>query len=312
MENSSLVFTDDKTQKISGRLSKSKALSGSFQKNLISFTRRINYDYYRFLWKINKLIEYRKYGYFSLTPGFLFKEFSSQRFRTNNYETYLMKNREMIFEETKTKFGIVFTDDTSVGALKEVFMERIYDRLSEFIPSKDDVVVDIGAQCGDFSLLCASYYGVKEVHSFEPLAGNFEKLETNIKLNKADQVIAYNFAVGSTNSIEKIYWDGDMMCKSETNNFENITVKTLDSFKLHPTILKIDVEGFELDVLGGAKETIMGEKPKIILEVHSKLLKAQCISRLKSMGYRLVKSGRKNVNPLSEMNVIQNLYFLPN
>ena len=60
------------------------------------------------------------------------------------------------------------------------------------------------------------------------------------------------------------------------NNKKSIKSKTLDSivnsFSLNPKFIKIDVEGAELDVLQGMKETLKRYKPKIMLEKHPTLI----------------------------------------
>ncbi len=311
MEYHNPSFSDDvkKSRSILKNRSVSKGLKDSLA---FSLFRVIIGNYGRLLWKYNTLKIYKQEGYFRITPKFLLKEIMVKNFRMENYRLFLLKKRAFLFDKTKHEFGINFNENTSFIALNEVFHERIYDSIPEFVPCKEDTIVDIGAQGGDYTLLCAVYYGVKQVHSFEPLSANFELLKRNIDQNNAGQVEAHQCAIGSSDRIENIYWAGNMMCKSEKVNFENVSIRRLDSFHTEPTILKIDVEGFELDVLDGAKETINRCRPKIILEVHSKELKLRCISILNSFGYSLVKSGRKVSDILSETNLIQNLYFLPN
>ena len=68
---------------------------------------------------------------------------------------------------------------------------------------------------------------------------------------------------------------------------------TLDSYSFKRVdLLKIDVEGFELDVLLGAENTIRQFKPRIIIETHSKELRKKCHAFLSSLGYSLKVEGR--------------------
>ena len=73
--------------------------------------------------------------------------------------------------------------------------------------------------------------------------------------------------------------------------------------------MKIDVEGFEMDVLKGAIKTIKTHHPKIILEVHTKALKEQCIKFLSGFGYKVVHYDRTIHNRYTEFDTIQNLFL---
>ncbi len=76
---------------------------------------------------------------------------------------------------------------------------------------------------------------------------------------------AYNVALGTGKNIGGMRHE-NMLVKGYKNNFET---RTLDSFNLEKVdILKIDVEGFECDVVEGAINTISKHKPKIILKMH--------------------------------------------
>ena len=75
-------------------------------------------------------------------------------------------------------------------------------------------------------------------------------------------------------------------------------------------IMKIDVEGFEIDVLRGAGKTIKEHKPKIILETHSKDLKERSLKILKDLGYNLYHEGREVKPENSWMDSIQNLFLM--
>ena len=63
-----------------------------------------------------------------------------------------------------------------------------------------------------------------------------------------------------------------------------------------PRLLKIDVEGAELDVLQGARDVLKGAKPLVLVEVHSDELEKECAQFLEGLGYdcsRQVDVGKK-------------------
>jgi FkbM family methyltransferase len=192
----------------------------------------------------------------------------------------------------------------------EMFVEKIYTQYNDFIPKPGDIIVDVGAQYGDYAILCAKYYKAK-VFAFEPLKSNFRIIKSNIKFNKLNKnsINAYNFALGAESKKIEISFDNDMMNSLNTTKKQRTSVKTLDTYSLKPDILKIDVEGFEMDVLKGAVKTIKRHHPKIILEVHTKALKEQCIKFLSYFGYKIVHYGRIMRPKDIEFDEVQNLFL---
>lgn len=164
----------------------------------------------------------------------------------------------------KEQYGLTFLNKTAPFypfCLVEIFLDKIYDT---FPITAKDIVYDIGATAGEYSLLCAKQ-GAK-VYAFEPDKSAYELMLTHIDINNmTNRIYAISQFVNSKNSIDKF---------SKTHE--------------KPTLLKIDVEGSEVDVLNGAKLTIK-KKPRIILETHSKTLKNECIELLKKHNYTIVK-----------------------
>ncbi|MGC9123924.1 MAG: FkbM family methyltransferase [Thermoplasmata archaeon] len=245
-------------------------------------------------WKLKEHKELISYGY----KHSLIKDFFDNNYRKDSYKKWA--------EEPKIrakKEGCDFSDDTPGNSLREIFIEKIYD-FPDFIPKKGDVVIDVGASYGDTAIWYAKKFGAK-VMAFEPLKDIYEILLKNIDLNKAD-VIAYNIALGNGKNINGKR-QGNMLAIGNEEKFET---KRLDDFEFERVdLIKIDVEGFELDVLEGAKKTIMKHRPKIILEVHSKDLFKGCTEFLKKLDYKIEYYGRKIKN--KDMDLVQNLFFMP-
>jgi FkbM family methyltransferase len=202
-------------------------------------------------------------------------------------------------------YGLKFSNNSQVG---EVFLDKIYTLYRDFIPTQDDIVVDAGAQYGDYAILCAEYYKVKKVYCFEPLKSNLKEIEKNIKLNKLQNIYVYNVALGSENKIINITYSGDM-AGIGGGRTQKTYLKTLDSYRLKPTILKIDVEGFEMDVLRGAVKTIKRYHPKIIIETHTSKLRKEVLSFLDDIGYKVKHYGRSITRKSGEFDFIQNLFL---
>ena len=190
-----------------------------------------------------------------------------------------------------------------------MFVEREYLKYEEFIPKKNDILVDVGAQFGDYAILCNKYYGAK-VFAFEPLSNNIRIIKENLTLNSVmENFNFYPVALGRSNQKIQVAYNSDMMNANGVGKKQLTEVRTLDSYKLNPDILKIDVEGFEVDVLQGAVETINKTHPKIIIETHTQKLKNEVIAFLSERKYSLKYEGRAIENHDKNMDLIQNLFF---
>lgn len=125
-----------------------------------------------------------------------------------------------------------------------------------------DHFYDIGANVGAYSIL-ASQETKCNVHSFEPHPETFQWLKRNINLQRIQGLVtAYNFGLGQENKVVRFSANLDCINHVLTNNEGNgieVTVKILDDLKLPiPSLIKIDVEGFEYEVLKGS-EKLLGD-----------------------------------------------------
>lgn len=186
---------------------------------------------------------------------------------------------------------------------------RIYEEYLDFLPAKDKLLIDVGAQYADYSIIANKIYGAKVI-AFEPLQDNYNKAMRYIHLNKA-RVKLIQSAMSDVEHEEKMNWEGNMLKVVSTGKKEEIIVfHTLDSYHLQPDLLKIDVEGFEISVLKGALKTITEFKPRIIIETHSSDLEKQAKDLLSSLGYSTPREGRR-VKGVGFMDTVVNLFFKP-
>jgi len=136
---------------------------------------------------------------------------------------------------------------------------------------RDDLFVDIGANIGSYTVLAAGHVGASVV-SIEPVPKTFEHLQNNISINQvANKVVAYNLALGNEKGQISFTSTLDTMnhvaTASEANTIE-VPVDTLDAImekEKEPVLLKIDVEGFETNVLKGASQTLSRKNLKAII-----------------------------------------------
>jgi FkbM family methyltransferase len=129
---------------------------------------------------------------------------------------------------------------------------------------EEDLFVDVGANIGSYTVLAAAVGGANSI-SIEPVPSAFAHLMRNINLNGVRaKVDARNLAVGSKAGSIKFTSAQDSVnhVVAEDEMWEDgvieVEVRTLDEIvgQSHPTLIKIDVEGYEPEVIAGAADTL--------------------------------------------------------
>jgi FkbM family methyltransferase len=177
------------------------------------------------------------------------------------------------------------------------------------------VYYDLGANVGYYALLANRFITTGKIYAFEPMPLNRQVFEQHLQLNKEkithNNIVLLPFAISdkekevifSNNKEQRdgnTYIDGSSIFKSSC---ETITVKCFSIDELlqqdfaPPSVIKIDVEGAEYDVLIGAMNTLKQHKPNILLATHDCHLpgvKDKCVNLLKELGYELQHTGNYN------------------
>jgi len=172
--------------------------------------------------------------------------------------------------------------------VKKIFLDKI---------SEGDIVIDVGANIGYFSLLAAKKIGpTGKIIAVEPLEQANNWLKKNFQINNFENCEVLEVAIGDKQGIMKMYKkskSSEMAIMdpgiSKTNLLVSgeIEIDTLDNIISKKKIdrvnlLKIDVEGFEYEMLLGCKESFKEKKiQNIICEVHGKYLKNRGIDEQK-------------------------------
>jgi FkbM family methyltransferase len=168
--------------------------------------------------------------------------------------------------------------DFIVGAYERGCVRVLREQLSE-----GSVCVDVGANLGYLSILMAQLVGKGgRTIAFEPMPDTFEVLRENIKVNRLENVVLVAAAVSDeTGSAALLTMASEGVAKTASMvgyRLEGPAQKTVvRSLRLDdyfagsarlPDLIKIDVEGAELMVLKGARETITRGGPALIVEIH--------------------------------------------
>jgi len=164
-----------------------------------------------------------------------------------------------------------------------VYERSMIDWALQFI-KPESTFIDIGAHIGSWSLIASRR--AKRVESFEPQRLLFYQLCGNVALNNLENVYVHNIGLGNRtqrNTKQKITkfgvdWGSSSLRSEVVDNMktlgapitgvEEITIKSLDDFTFNSvSLIKIDVEGYELHVLEGAVQTIKEHQPTMVIEV---------------------------------------------
>lgn len=179
----------------------------------------------------------------------------------------------------------------------------------EYYPIKleeNDVVLDVGANIGIYTIFCAAR--VHQVISIEPEPGNFVVLSENVKTNGLSNVRLLNYAVSdksenvgfdSTGATAKITSNGKVSSKAETLD---TLIKMTGSPKI--TVLKMDIEGYEVKALSSLSD--FQSIREIIVETHNRELTTLTTQILSQQGFLV-----KDVSRVKRKKVIKNVLLHP-
>jgi FkbM family methyltransferase len=208
------------------------------------------------------------------------------------------------------------------------------DIIEHFTPKEGDIVVDIGAHMGRYTIISSKRVGANgKVVAIEADPSNFEMLNSNIKLNQLTNVTPLNYAVYSKETKIKLYLpdeeSGYTMHHSIMSNyvftkykdktgdkFVEVSANTLDYLLQLNEItdvnwVKIDVEGAEFEVLKGAHNVLSNSKDiSLLIEVHGKDTYEPIIESLRSYNFKIdfektYENGEKHIIAVKDTSILQ-------
>lgn len=208
-----------------------------------------------------------------------------------------------------TIYGIKFRLDFNKAVDKRLFLNGFEKDIIEYYNKalkKDDVVLDVGANIGIYSLIAGKKVGTKgKVYGFEPADIAFERLQYHIDLNGLNNIVPIKSGVSNyTGKAEfNICEDdafnslGDKPLK-EIINKNTIDIVSIDEFVSQNNISKVDVikvdtEGAEFLVFEGAEKTLEKFKPTLFFEINPIVTKGfsnnidQLLKLIRSYDYKL-------------------------
>ena len=194
-------------------------------------------------------------------------------------------------------YGVFFCRKNTLDLhiISDSYEYKVKEKIKEIMANNNGIFIDVGANVGKYSIFVSKINSNADVFAFEPEKNNYEILRKNLDINKLNKVNLLNTAIGEKNGKSKLYLSDEnsgrhSMSKIERpDNFEIVETKTLDSlFEKNNVInlIKIDAEGFEPEIINGAKNVLLNKKIKnIIIEIDDNKI----LSVFKKYGYKLEK-----------------------
>lgn len=188
-------------------------------------------------------------------------------------------------------------------AIKDVYGYEEYEQV--FHIQKKDIIVDVGAHIGTFSLKAAQQVGNQGlVVAIEPEEENFTFLAANKKINRVKNIVLIHGALSDNSGTARLYSrsghsGGFSIVEKHSSHYTQVPVFTLDNLATKLCLrqvdfLKIDAEGSELKVLKGGRRILQSSKAKIVVAAYHKSDNTQKISNfLHSLGYKTTCSKHK-------------------
>jgi len=190
------------------------------------------------------------------------------RFKDRHFRSYVKTmNAEGI------EFEFLIADPVAQSWYEGMWFSHELRFIRDHLVKTGDVVFDCGAHHGCTAILFSKWAGSPgKVVAFEPLPSNVAIIRENIHLNRLSNVIVEGKALGNQSGTVRISGESDAHVLAKTSVGIEVPVALLDDYlDLNPSVLKIDVEGFEIEVLRGAQK-ILSRLPKLAIEIHEDVL----------------------------------------
>ncbi len=185
-----------------------------------------------------------------------------------------------------------------------------------------DIVIDVGANVGHFSLLVGDIVGPGNLYCFEPTPISWRRLAENFKLNRWPTDKLFQEAIGRATGrlnfpdLDSPDTTNSAVSAADSNNTVSVKVTPLDDLarilkKGSVGLVKVDVEGYEPEVFGGASEFLKNIRPRLVMfESLGGGLNKEVRDTLSSSGFRIFQLDRVSHDGARSFST-QNLFAAP-
>ncbi|MFQ3308539.1 MAG: FkbM family methyltransferase [Candidatus Nanohaloarchaea archaeon] len=193
------------------------------------------------------------------------------------------QNKQFLKVQREIEDSSMILDATNIGLEKDLFLQNIREAESTKIFRSEieegDAIADIGSNIGYYTLMAAKEAGNSgKVFSIEPDPETYQRLNENIELNDYSNIKTLNKAIGSSRKKEyftrskitntrHIHYEGEEKdLEVEVQSLDNVIEENID-------VVRMDVEGYEHNILKGMKNTLSENNVKLFLEMHPRKIK---------------------------------------
>lgn len=211
----------------------------------------------------------------------------------------------------------------SDGIQKWIFDTETFYEIKELVSFRRTYLrdrmtfIDVGAHVGNHSVFFSKCCGAAKVHAFEPNAASFEVLKRNFVLNDMDTSLLHNMGVGKERKTGMRMSENEygthfgtaINISSDTSAGGTLSIEKLDALPFDECdVIKIDVEGWEIDALLGAKDLIRKFRPILWIEIEEPNFE-NVSNVMKDFGYSCVE---RLLEELTKTLPVANFIFKPN
>lgn len=209
-------------------------------------------------------------------------------------------------------FKISYREGTCDEAIIEEMLNNdlIFTGVPEYKCKSNDVIIDVGAHIGVFSVLASRKLQTGKVYAIEPSEESFEYLKRNVAINGANNVFVSKLALSGSKGVTRLYHDlkggnwGHTITKKISDEFEQIETDNLESYMKDNKIdscdlLKLNCEGAEYQIILSSSIEVLNKIKMIIIFYHTELADGHSvkdlIEHIKECGFSItIRNKRKN------------------
>lgn len=168
-------------------------------------------------------------------------------------------------------------------------------------------VYDLGAHVGFYTLLFSRLAGPEAVvHAFEPVGRNVGYLRKHLELNRAVNARIHELAVGRETGMVAFDsspgWSMGRVVARSGAGVSLFSAVSLDDFVYGqghqaPDVVKMDIEGGEVDALAGMSRLLAERRPALLVSVHGSSRWRECIALLEAAGYIVMDAAGITARP---------------
>lgn len=204
-------------------------------------------------------------------------------------------------------FEIAYRKDTAdEKVLQHSFdNDHFFSQVPEYQPDEGDVIIDIGAHIGTFSLLSSSKARHGKVYAIEASEDSYNLLRINVALNQCANISVHHLAITDKNGTRTLYhstgnW-GHSIVNRHSRSSETVESCTLSDFLARNQIeacqfMKLNCEGAEFPILLSTPKNVLERFETMLVLYHCDLWnhhsQADLISHLESSGFHCVIRNR--------------------